>query len=157
MAGDFASELESIAAYLRQQADGELLRDLTRAMRDAVNPVIPQIREGLRPKMPDRYADVLAEDVILQVRVRTARSPGVTLVARERGTVSGKRRRLWRLDRGVLEHPVFGDRGDWKEQPVEPGWFTQPPEQAAPRVEQALADVLERVEYEVDRRAAAGG
>ena len=156
MTSDFASELESVARELRRQADGQMLRDLNRAMRDAVSPVTGEIREGLRPKLPDRYADELAGDLKLQVSIQSARDPGVTLIARERGTVSGKRRRLYRLNRGVLEHTVFGDRSDWKPQDVEPGWFTDAPGKSDPRVEQALAEVLERVAYEVDRRAAGG-
>lgn len=147
MAGldDAASELESIARHLRAAGEGELVRELQKAIRDGVRSVQDDIRAGLRPRLPDPYADVLDADLSFRVSQRTSeRDPGVTL----RATTTGKeaaRRRLRRLDRGVLAHPFFGNRKKWYDQQVEPGWFTGPAEADAPRVraeiEQALEDV----------------
>jgi hypothetical protein len=148
MAGldDAASELESIARHLRRAGDGDLARELTRAMRDVAGPVQDEIRAGLRPHLPDRYADELDAGVRLGVNVRTSeRDPGVTITAQAR---SGKGRKLRRLDAGLLTHPLYGDREHWYTQHVEPGWFTGPAEAARPRVraelERALEDVAAR-------------
>jgi hypothetical protein len=147
MAGlaDAAAELEALAFRLRRAGDGELVREVTAAMRDAVVPVQDQIRAGLKPRLPDRYAATLDADVRLGVNVRTTGSdPGVSVT----GQARSKARKLRNLDDGRLTHPVYGDREHWatQEEPsVQPGWFTGPAEAAGPRVragiEKALADV----------------
>src|SRR6266704_708728 len=150
MAGlaDAAAELEALAFRLRRAGDTELLREVTRAMRDAVDPVQDEIRAGLKPELPDRYAKELDEDLRLGVNVRTNdRDPGVAIT----GTARGKARKLRNLDAGRLTHPVYGNRERWEtqEEPsVQPGWFTGPAEADAPRVraeiERALEDVSNR-------------
>ncbi|HXJ27346.1 MAG TPA: hypothetical protein VNH17_16655 [Streptosporangiaceae bacterium] len=150
MAGlvEAASELESIARHLRRAGEGELVRELTRAMRDAVGTVPDDIRAGLRPKLPDRYAATLDADLRLGVNVRTnERDPGVSVT----GQARSKARKLRNLDEGRLTHPVFGNREEWRtqEEPsVQPGWFTGPAQAGGPRVrtaiERALADVADK-------------
>lgn len=150
MAGlaDAATELEALAFRLRRAGEEELLREVTKAMRDAVEPVKDEIRAGLKPKLPDRYAADLEADVRLGVNVRTnERDPGVSVT----GKAIAKTRKLRYLDEGRLTHPLFGDREHWftQEEPsVQPGWFTGPAEAAGPRVrdgiEKALEDVADR-------------
>lgn len=145
-----ASELESIARHLRRAGETDLVRELTRAMRDAVDPVRDEIRAGLKPKLPDRYAEALDADLRLGISVRTnERNPGVSIT----GTPLGKARKLRNLDEGRLTHPLWGDREYWRTQTgtadgVTPGWFSGPAAAAAPRVraaiERALDDVAER-------------
>ena len=150
MAGlaDAAAELEALAFRLRRAGDGELVREVTRAMRDAVVPVQAEIRAGLAPLLPNRYAATLDADLRLGVNVRTGeRDPGVAIT----GAPRTKARKLRNLDEGRLTHPVFGNREEWRtqEEPsVQPGWFTGPAEAGAPRVragiERALADVADK-------------
>ena len=145
-----AAELEALAFRLRRAGDTELLREVTRAMRDAVDPAQDQIRADLKPRLPDRYAETLDKDLRLGVNVRTNdRDPGVAVTGQTLGGV----RKLRRLDAGLLTHPLFGDREKWytQEEPsVTPGWFTGPCEAAEPEVragiEQALDDVANRAE-----------
>ena len=150
MAGlvEAASELESIARHLRRAGEGELVRELTRAMRDAVGTVPGDIRAGLRPKLPDVYAATLDADVRIGISVRTnERNPGVSI----NGTALAKARKLRNLDEGRLTHPGPGnDREHWytqvgAAQGVEPGWFTGPAEAAAPKVRAAIERALEDV------------
>jgi len=143
MAGlaEAASELESIARHLRLAGDGDLVRELTAAMRRAAGPVRDQIRAGLRPHLPDRYAETLDAGIRIGVNVRTGeRNPGVSITAQATG---GKGRKLRRLDAGLLTHPVYGNREVWRTQHVEPGWFTGPAEDAAPDVRAELERALE--------------
>ena len=149
MAGmvEAASELESIARHLRLAGEGDLVRELTAAMRRGADPVRDEIRAGLKPHLPDRYAGTLDADLRLGISVRTnERNPGVSVT----GTPRAKARKLRNLDEGRLTHPLFGDREHWHAQHVEPGWFTGPAEAAAPRVrgelEQALRDVAAKAE-----------
>jgi len=145
---DAATELEALAFRLRRAGDVELLQAVTKAMRDAVVPVQAEIRAGLVPHLPNRYAAVLDADVRIGTSVRTAGGdPGVSVTGQ-----SGRARKLRNLDRGQLTHPLFGERaGRWytQEEPsVQPGWFTGPAEAAGPRVragiERALADVADK-------------
>ena len=145
MAGDFAAELESVARELRRQADGELFRELTGAMRRGVEPAQDAVREDLKPHLPDRYAETLDADLRLGVNVRTnERDPGVSVT----GQARTKARKLRNLDEGRLTHPVFGNREEWRTQEEQPGWFTGPAEAGGPRVragiERALADVADK-------------
>ena len=143
MAGlvEAASELESIARHLRRAGDTDLVRELTAAMRRAAGPVQDQIRAGLRPHLPDRYAETLNAGIRIGVSVRTGeRNPGVAVTAQATG---GKGRKLRRLDAGLLTHPVYGNREVWRTQHVEPGWFTGPAEDAAPQVRAELERALE--------------
>ena len=145
---DAATELEALAFRLRRAGDGELLQAVTKAMRDGVVPVQAEIRAGLVPHLPNRYAAVLDADVRIGTSVRTAGSdPGVSVTGQ-----SGRARKLRDLDAGRLTHPLFGERsGRWytQEEPsVQPGWFIGPAEAAGPRVragiERALADVADK-------------
>jgi hypothetical protein len=150
MAGlaDAASELEALAFRLRRAGDTEVLAEITKAMRGAVIPVQAEIRAGLDPHLPNRYAAVLDADVRIGTNVRTTGSdPGVSIT----GTPIAKTRKLRYLDEGRLTHPLFGDRERWytqREPSVQPGWFTGPAEAAGPRVrdgiEKALADVADK-------------
>ena len=151
MAGlaDAAAELEALAFRLRRAGDTELLREVTKAMRDAVVPVQAEIRANLDPHhIPKRYAAELDADLRLGVNVRTNdRDPGVSLTAAPRT----KARKLRNLDAGRLTHPLYGNREHWYTQElpsVERGVVTGPCEAGGPRVragiERALADVADK-------------
>jgi hypothetical protein len=148
MAGlaDAASELEALAFRLRRAGDAELLREVTRAMRDATVPAQGEIRAGLDPHLPRRYAGELDADLRIGTNVRTGeRDPGVTLTGQ---ALSGRGRKLRNLDAGLLTHPVYGNREHWETQElpsVVPGWFTGPAEAAGPRVRAGIERALEDV------------
>ena len=156
MAGlaDAAAELEALAFRLRRAGDTELLREVTKAMRDAAGTVEEDIRAGLDPHLPDRYASELNADLRIGTNVRTnERDPGVAVTGQAgsfggTGHAAGRGRKLRYLNDGRLTHPVFGNREVWRTQEVTPGWFTGPAQAAGPRVreaiEQALADVADK-------------
>lgn len=143
---DPASELEAIARRLRFIGDGELTRELRRAISDAAGRVPDDIRAGLKPRLPDPYAEVLDADLAFSIRQRASdRDPGVTLRATTR---SGQRRRIRRLDQGILAHPLYGHRKRWYNQgepSVQPGWFSGPAEAARPRVREEIKQALRDV------------
>lgn len=149
---DMASELEAVAFRLRRAGAEDLARELTAAMRRGVQPVPARIRAGLKPKLPDRYAAVLGDDTDITVVVRNSGADATASV--RAANASLRKRRLGRLDAGILWHPLFGrfPRGDprnrWFEQnepSVQPGWFTGPAEDAAPEVRAALEQALRDV------------
>ena len=148
---DMASELEAAAFRLRRAGQDDLARELNAAMRRGVDPVPGKIRDGLKPHLPDRYAEVFDADLAIRTTVRNAGSAGAdAVVTVTASTRSGQRRRFKRLDDGVLEHPLFGNRRKWYPQEgadkgMRPGWFTGPCEAEESRVrgelERALKDV----------------
>jgi hypothetical protein len=153
MAGlaDAAAELEALAFRLRRAGDGELVREVTRAMRDAAGTVEEDIRTGLDARLPNRYADELNADLRIGTNVRTnERDPGVSITGQAgsfggTGHAAGRGRKLRSLDAGELHHPLWGDREHWYRQEVQPGWFSGPAGDAAPRVREAIGKALEDV------------
>jgi hypothetical protein len=152
---DLASELEAIAFRLRRAGEQDLPRELNAAMRRAVDPVPDLIRADLKPRLPDRYAETLDEDLDIRTITRnsgSADTEAVVLVYAQ--SRSGKNRKFKRLNDGLLTHPGPGnDREHWYTQEgagegVEPGWFTGPCEASGPRVraaiERALAGVADK-------------
>jgi hypothetical protein len=145
-----AHEFAELARELRRAGDDELRRELQDAISHAAAPVPEQIREELPARLPNPYAAVLNADLIIRITSRTARSnPGVRITAPERTRSVVTRRRLIRLDQGVLAHPLFGNRRHWYTQPVTAGFFTQPAEDSAPRARQDIEEALDRVKEKI--------
>jgi hypothetical protein len=149
-----AAAFRILATHLRAAGEEELRRELDKAINDAAKPLEREIRLGLRPHMPNQYADELNVDLRLSVTKRTGRDPGVTLWAQAApfaGSISPRARhsktgrKLKRLDAGELTHPLWGNREHWYTQRITPGFFTGPAEASAPRVRQAILDAMNRV------------
>jgi hypothetical protein len=148
---DLASELEAIAFRLRRAGDEDLARELTRAMRDAVDPVPGKIRAGLNSHLPGRYAGTLNADLDIKTIARNSGGADADAAVSVYAQNSGPSRALRKLDAGILRHPLFGNREHWYNQElqsVRPGWFTSPCEDAAPQVaaglERALGNVSDK-------------
>jgi hypothetical protein len=141
-----AHDLARLAANLRAAADTGMRRELIAGIRKATGEVPDAIRRGLPARLPNRYAAVLDADLKITISVRTgATDPGVTILA----MASQHKRKLSNTERGVLAHPLFGDREHWFRQPVTPGWFTGPAQDAAPRVREEIDAALERVKTSI--------
>ena len=146
MAGlsDAASELESIARHLRRAGETELVRELTRAMRDAVGPVPDEIRAGLRPHLPDRYAaDPRRGRAARRQRPHQRAQPGRV---RHRAGHGREGPEAAPPRRGPAHPPRLRQPGALaRPQHVEPGWFTGPAEAATPRVRAGIERALEDI------------
>ena len=107
----FAHELADVARELRQAGDTELAKELKDAITHAVAPAPREVIDRLPEYLPNRYAAVLASDITFRItnRVRYG-AQTVSVTAPERGARSVERRRLIRLNRGTLTHPLFGSR-----------------------------------------------
>ena len=140
---DAAIEFEALARALRDAGEKDLQRELRKAINDAAQPLSREVQdEGhLRPYMPNRYAAILASDLAVTVSQRIGTSPGVTLRARGRQ----KQRHVARLNRGILTHPLFGDREHWFNQPIRPAFFDDPVAASGPQVRDQIAAAVRRV------------
>ena len=145
-----AHELAELSRELRKAGDTELANELRDAINEAVAPVPHEIVERLPEYLPNRYAAVLARDITIRISNRS-RTGGqtVSITAPERGVKSVERRRLLRLNRGTLAHPLFGNRRRWYDQAVKPLFFDEPVYDRAPEIRQKIEDALERVKDKI--------
>jgi hypothetical protein len=130
-------QLRLLSARLREAGrEGQgLRRELYKAITKAAKPLAAEIRDPahLAAYLPNRYAAVLASDLSVTTQKRFGKDPSVAIKAKGRA----KKRKVKQLDeRGVLTHPVFGDRQVWVEQTshVKPGFFTDPAQKAMPGI-----------------------
>jgi hypothetical protein len=156
-----AAAFKILATHLRAAGEDGLRKELDKAISDAAEPLKQEIRLGLRPHMPNRYADVLNADLRLTISKRTGPDPGVTLRAtaapgraasssHARRSLTG--RKLARLNEGRLTHPLWGNREHWYTQAITPAFFTGPAEASAPRVRRAILDAMNRIADRVTRK-----
>jgi hypothetical protein len=153
-----AYDLAVLARNLRDAGETGLRRELQAAIRDAAATIPPVVRAELPQRLPDRYAAVLDPDLDMGSSTRTTGTEiGVSVYVRPRGR---KKRKLPRLDTGILWHPVFGSylvprrQWEWAEQglpSVQPGFFSDPVEDAAPRVRADMIAAIGRVDDELWR------
>lgn len=150
-ADHLAAELEFTARQLKQAAEAGLRRELQKAITDATRDIPAKVRAELKPRLPDRY---VAEDLGPDLRITVSRrygskDPGVTVRA---ATTGGKRRMLWALDRGVIRHPLFGDRQRWYGQAVTRGFFSDPVRAAGVKAREQIQAALDRVAAAATRK-----
>jgi hypothetical protein len=134
-----AADFAALSARLKEAGATGLKRELYKAISKAGDDLVTEISdvEHLKPYMPDPYAEVLAADLSVKVYKRGGSNAHITLRAEARG----HKRKLALLDgRGVLVHPVFGNRGNWVAQSasVRKGFFTDPVERCAPAVREKI-------------------
>ena len=139
-AGDF----DRFAKALKAAGRTDLRKEMFKAFRAAAKPLIAASRQEARRRLPSSGG--LAEQVAKEpqrVQIRTGRHAGVRIA------VGKKRGGARTANRGVVRHPVFGNRKVWVSQKVTPGWFDDPMREGAPlvrrKLEQAIENVADRV------------
>lgn len=145
---DAALEFAALARALREAGETGLRDELYKAINDAAVPVVREISnvEHLRAYMPNRYADVFARDLKVTTSKRTGTEPGVTLFGRA-PTIGRGGRKIRQREAGIIWHPVFGDRRDWREQTagMRPGFFGGPVSRSGPEVGRQIEAAVRRV------------
>jgi hypothetical protein len=143
-----------LAREMRATGNGDLLKDLQKALQQAVRPVTPRTRAVAMSRLPSRGG--LNARVARAPQRVTARS-GETLTS-VRLTVAGKKSGAAGADVGQVRHPVFdrpGRRRTFVTQRVPPGWFTETVEaqrdQMVRDVEQVLDDFTNRLAQRLRR------
>lgn len=152
MAGtdDLAFSLNAVASRLRELGESGLVDELRQQIGDAVSPLPDRIRQGLRTHLPDRYADVLGEDLNIFRRTFTGAGRDEARVSLYANPGSSKQRKLSMSNSGFLWHPVFGDRNDWQVnqapgQGMSAGWFDDPVQDSVPEIREAVERALDNV------------
>lgn len=110
-----ADDLDRIAAALREAGDRDLQKQVSAALRTEAKPLGQEVIRQGADEMPRRGG--FADRVRGQSRVGVSnslrgRTASVQVLLKNKGAD------LRSLDRGILRHPVFGNRGAWVAQSV---------------------------------------
>lgn len=142
-----------IARELRQAADGELRKEMAKAITSASRRAITAVKDSVRGYMPNRYAQDLRADL----RLRTVRqSAGVRISAEADGRDVGAR------EKGSLRHPIYGRyrvshrqkrfiERPWANQAIRPGFFTEPIEDHKDDIRDEIARAIQAVADKIAR------
>lgn len=156
-----ALEFQELARALREAGETGLRRELYQAVNEAAKPFAATVRsvEHLRPYMPDRYAEILAEDLAVTVLKRTGTAPGVSLRAKGRR----RSRHVARLNQGIITHPVFGRpeaealavshgrNWTWVYQNIRAGFFSDPARDLGPEARRQIEAAVRRITRHIYR------
>jgi hypothetical protein len=134
-----AEEFAVLARHLKEAADKDLRKELYAGMNRAVKPLRSDVKEATADFMPGNYGPVLAGSLRIRTSRRGGANPAVRLIGR------AGRRRIDALDRGMLRHPLYGNRKFWFGQSVPPGFWTKTLERDAPRVRVELVEAIRNV------------
>jgi hypothetical protein len=144
MSRDGAEQLAALAKRLREAGENELRKELLRALREINKPIIADIRANARRTLPQRggLAEVVAKSKIA-TRTR-ASGPRAGIQIRGTGKV-----RISAINKGKVRHPVFGNKKNWAEQKVKPGWFDEPIEANLPKVRESLVEAMDNIAQKI--------
>ena len=158
--GPGRDQLRILAERLKEAGDeGKgFRRELMGKLDEAAQPIVKKITslEHLKPYMPDRYAEVLAEDVWAGAQKIFSRNPRVSIRCRTRGE---RKRKVKLLDAGFINHPIWPDHRprdewDWMNRQtagMEPGFFTDPCKDAAPDIREKVLQALTETDRKITR------
>lgn len=157
---DAATEFEALGRALKEAGEKDLARELRKGINDAASDLKAQVQdvEHLKPYMPNRYAEILAEDLAVVISQRLGTTyPGVYLRAKGRT----RSRHVSRLNQGILTHPVFGTEAQelsakasgrghgrgwtWVSQDIRPRYFDDPVAASGPQLRDQIAAAVRRV------------
>lgn len=124
-------------------SDKQLQTALAKNTREAVAPIKREIPAEAQVRMPTRYGTVLAKAVKVSARV----TAGTTIKAVVKIAAKGKKepRDIKALDKGVLRHPLFGNRKHWYADAVRAGFVSDPIEWTRKRVVKGAQDAADQV------------
>lgn len=145
-----SDSLARLARDLKRAGDVDLRRELLRAGRRMSAPIKAEVAASARTTLPRRgglSTAVAAAKVTAATRL-SGRDVGVTFSTQWAG------HDLEGIDRGLVRHPVYGNRRRWVAQPVRPGYWTRAFEGPGAAIAHEL--FLAAVDEIADRLAAGG-
>lgn len=159
-----AAELARVSAILREAGDKRLQAELRRAALRSARHVEQAVRSHLPRYLPGAYERVMAQALDAKLQLRSiGRGARVTALFTADGA-AGNRRHIDAMERGTLEHPVYGRtrrtsrRGrfggrripnPWVKQRIRPGFVTEPGMAARPQARREFDEAVGRVADQV--------
>lgn len=143
--GPGAHQLEVLAKRLKATGDKDLRKELLRGIREGTKGTKPEITRSLGSRLPQRggLAARMATSRISTKTKLSGRTVGVRLEARAPHDIRS-------MNAGRLRHKIFG-RGQWVDQEVEAGAFTDPIAEDAPQIRDAVERVMRDVAHRIER------
>lgn len=131
------AELKRIGARLVEASDGSFRNRLLAAVQRVATATIPDIQTSEYEVLPKSggLAELIASSKI-GIRARLA---GIEAVV---GIEGQGPHNLAGLNAGILNHPLFGNRGFWFAQKIRSGMFTDPIENKAPEFERGIQEAM---------------
>lgn len=136
-------QLQALARDLKDAGEKDMRRALYKNLNAAAKPLLEDVKREAAATLPksggaaDRVAGAKYGS-----RVLAGPNPGVKLRGVEVGSAKVN---LRKIDRGILRHPLFGDRNHWYNTNVTPGFWTRPLQAGAAKarvaVEKSIAEM----------------
>lgn len=129
-----------------QELRREMFRGINRATKEPRRQTLKELAERL-PHSGGASTAIRKDTKLNTKRNMRGRNVGIRVIAKSPRTVQRMN------NRGVLRHPVFGNRSIWIAQDVPglQGWFDEPMEKSAPQVRQEILEVLDNVANKIAR------
>lgn len=140
-----ADKLARTAAALKRAGDRELSKQLGKAVTATVKPAKKRVKSSTVDFLPRRggLAKRVSKTTLSHKTRKSGKSPRVTVLAKPGHKTL---RDPYRVDRGRIKHPVFGQahsRAAWVFQDVKPGWFSTPMRESAPEARKELVKAMD--------------
>lgn len=136
-------KLTRLSRALKEAGDKDLRRELSRSIQRATKPMKAAVASAVLDQMPSRNGlnRRLAKRK-LSTRARAGRDPGVRIVGKDLG----------QLERGVVRHPVFGNKRVWVNQKVRSGVISGALERSAPTAREEIERAVDRIADALERK-----
>jgi hypothetical protein len=144
-----ADQFYRVSKALKAAGEKQIRKNLHAGVRTAARPLIPKARRAALVELPKRGGlNKRVAGSPMRTQVMTGRNRyGVRIV------VVGKRGAGARAtNRGVIRHPVFGNRDRWVNQRVPKGWFDDTMRREAPAIRKDVEAAINRTLTEIARR-----
>lgn len=148
MAGDFgirgSKSLQLLAKRLKE-TDRPMRNQLLRRVRGAAQAVIPEVQQAARDTLPrgGGLADRVAEQPYKVQASYAGRGARVRLAGQGM-------KELADIDAGRVRHPVYGNRSVWRQQSVQPGFFSSTIAARAPQIRAEIARAADDVAHSIE-------
>jgi hypothetical protein len=95
--------------------------------------------------VPSGFVEVFRAGLVVNGDVHLSSSgPTIRMKARA-STAGGKKSEIAKIERGILRHPVFGNRERWVNQRIKPGFFSKTILKHQDILSTAVVEVMQRV------------
>lgn len=134
---------KELATRMRAEGRKDLAREMGRALEKAIEPVQVEIKTEAEQAAPSSggYRSVLSKSLKFKTSKRSAgRSASLTLITYAEGKV--ERRDIQAFDKGLLRHPLWGNRNRWFTTPVRAGFHQRGTDSAMPAAAEQLDEVM---------------
>lgn len=140
-----ADDFQRITRELKKAGRDDLRKELYRGLNGSTKEARQAVLDGMSSYMPDNYAASLRSDLRMSTSAKGGKNPEVRIRAKGKK----KHRFVGPVNRGRLRHPLFGDRGSWFTNQVQPGFWTitlnAQSDDVKRKLEERIATVIRRI------------